>query len=230
MIAVEFVDATSGVVFARADLPPEQLPADFSLRTTLQLGGEPWLVETASRPAPGRLVLTVRRIERVAPQALLFSLPTLCEALPPLAPGPVPGGCLELHEDDWRQVEAATPAATTVVETEFAAIRRVYERHREPAGFRDLHARTVGPLIPRLPWNVLGPAEHEYAGVCFRGATRPVAGGFAVRVRGVTWYGLRDADQITLLAVAGPVTPAAGAVLSWAGLALVDWCRCEWIR
>ncbi|MET7401133.1 hypothetical protein ABZS66_47400 [Dactylosporangium sp. NPDC005572] len=230
MIAVEFVDAASGAVFAQADLRPEQLPADFSVRTTLQLGGEPWLVETAARPAPGRLVLTVRRIERAAPELLLYSLPTLCEALPPLAPGPVPGGCLELHEDDWRQVEAVAPAAATVVEAEFAAIRRVYGQHRDGAGFRDLHARTVGPLTPRLPWGALGRPEHEYAGVCFRGAPRPVAGGFAVVVRGVTWYGLREADQITLLAVAGPVTPTAGAVLSWAGLALVDWCRCEWIR
>src|SRR2546423_1435250 len=109
-VSVEFVDAATGLVFTRSDLPEDQLPDSFAPETTLHLGDDPWLVEGAEPSsaaefvASGRLVLTVRRLT-VSPQDVLYSLPTICDALPVVGPAPTRVDCLELHEDDWRQVE-----------------------------------------------------------------------------------------------------------------------------
>src|SRR5690348_16903151 len=104
-VSVEFIDAPTGRVFARSDLPAGQLPDSFAPETTLHLGDDPWLVEhaepwsAAEFVASGRLVLTVRRLTTVAPHDVRYSLPTICDALPVVGPAPTPVDCLELHED-----------------------------------------------------------------------------------------------------------------------------------
>jgi DNA-binding transcriptional ArsR family regulator len=106
----ELTDAT-GVVFARSDLPEGHLPDSFAPETILHLGDDPWLVKHAEPSSAaefivsGRLVLTVRRLTTVSPQDVLYSLPTICHALPAVGPAATRDDCLELHEDDWRQVE-----------------------------------------------------------------------------------------------------------------------------
>src|SRR6266536_3198985 len=91
-VSVEFLDAATGVVFARSDVPEGHLPDSFAPETTLHLGDDPWLVEHAEPSsaaefvASGRLVLTVRRLATVSPQDVLYSLPTICHELPAVGP------------------------------------------------------------------------------------------------------------------------------------------------
>lgn len=248
-VTVTFVDADTGQVMARSDLPATQLPDSFAVDTTLHLGDDPWAVEraepltAAEAVAAGRLVLTVRRLQRVSPQELLFSLPTICDALPAVdAPSSTSTEPLVLHEDDWRQVELVSRGLAPAVETELDAIRRVYTRHGHRGAddrivaFREIHVRSITSIAYPLSWprlrDLLPAADHEYAGVQFSGSTGLVVGSFALGFGPLTCYGILEEDQapvvgLHLTAGAGAVPVAAlQAVLRGFDLAVVDWCRC----
>ena len=247
-MSVEFVDAATGVVFARSDLPEGQLPDSFAPETTLHLGDDPWLVEHAEPSsaeqfvASGRLVLTVRRLTTVSPQDVLYSLPTICHALPAVGPATTPIDCLELHEDDWRQVELVSRSQAAAVEAELDAIQVVYEQHglRDSGGrlvgFSKIHVRRIVPLVEPIPQqrlrDLLASSGHEYGGVRFRNSAEVAVGSFAIGVGRLAWYGVTERDSVTVLglalAAAGGRIPAeaVGPVLREFDLVLVDWCRC----
>jgi hypothetical protein len=246
-VFVEFVDAENGLTFARTELPAEQLPATFAVDTTVQLGGDPWQVqraepvEAADIVAAGRLVLTVRRIAAVPPQDILYSLPTICDPLPAVEPAPAPADVLQLHEDEWRQVELISRSLGATANAELDAVQRVYEESskRDPdgriVGFQKIHVRTMAPLAGPVSrqrlWDLLPAPRHEHQGVTFGGGARLAVGSFALSRGGVTWYGLADHDAVTVLglqldgdrpATAADIEP----VLHAFDLVLVDWCRC----
>src|SRR5690242_17556226 len=108
-IHVELFDAATGTLIGEADLPAEQLPESFAASTTLHLGDADWHVERAEPMTrdeyvkAGHLVLRLREVVQVDPKQILFSLPTIEDALPPLHDGPGEEAAA-LREDDWRQV------------------------------------------------------------------------------------------------------------------------------
>jgi hypothetical protein len=243
-VSVEFVDAETGKGFARTDMPVEQLPDSFAPETTVHLGGDPWVVEradpvTAAECArSGRLVLTVRRIVTVSPRDILYSLPTVCDRLPPFGPSPTPIETLELHEDDWRQVEFVSRDRRSALEEELAAIERVYESHSQRDaqgrvfGFREIHVRRIEPLTQPVPWSALRallPApDIEYGAVSFRDHAGAVAGSFALGYGPLSWYGLNDDGAVPVLALrysGRPSMATVADVLRAFDLLLVDWCR-----
>jgi hypothetical protein len=251
-VSVTFIDSSTGHAFARSDLPAAALPASFAPETTLHLGDDPWLVERAEPPTTvealtiGRLVLTVRRLQSVPADKILYSLPTICETLPAVSPTPVTTGSLELHEDDWRQVELVSRRLTATVDTELAAIRRVYEddSQRDADGrivaFRKIHTRSIIPLADPLSWprlqGLLPAPPHEYAGVRFRRSAVVVVGSFALGFGPLTCYGITDQSRVTVLGLnlttdsgSIPVAPVE-AVLRAFDLVIVDWCRCTVIE
>jgi hypothetical protein len=231
MIRVVFVDAASGAEFGRAGIAPDELPETFGPGTTLMLGGDDYVVEQAEPAgfrAAGALTLTLRRVEAVDPQELLFSLPTICDTVPAAEQ------LGELHEDDWRQIEFVAEGLRDVVETEFGAIRAIYEHEAEfdaddsLTGFRRLHVREH-PAAP-LP----GPVSRErLLALLPAGEHTDGPGSFARTIGPVLVYGLSDADAVTVLGVqfsGAPGTALAGPlreVMTTFHLALVDWCRCE---
>jgi hypothetical protein len=241
-IRVVFVDAASGVEFGRADLPAEQLPDSFETGTALTLADTEWSVERAEPPtsaefrAAGALALTLRRVDLIDPREVLFSLPTICDAVPPAEQL----RWSELTEDDWRQIEFVAAGLTDVVETQFQAIREIYENHAEfgdddsLVGFRRLHVREH-PAAPlpglvskqRLLGLLPDDPDHE---------PDPDADSLFARTIGPTIvYGLSDGDAVTVLgvqfeeapepALAGPLRE----VMTTFHLVLVDWCRCALI-
>jgi len=248
MVSVEFIDAATGRVFARSDLPPGQLPESFAPETTLHLGDDPWQVEHAEPSsaaefvASGRLVLTVRRLTTVSPRDVLYSLPTICDALPMVSPASTPVDCLELHEDDWRQVELVSRNQATTVNTELDAIQAVYEQHRirdsdgRIVGFNQIHIRPGVQFIESVSWQrlraLLTASSREYSGVRFRGSTEVAVDSFAVGIGQMVWYGVTEGDTVTVLGLSvvaadGPIpTKAIEPVLREFDLVLVDWCRC----
>jgi hypothetical protein len=108
LIEVTLVDAKSGQRFSTTELPVDQLPETFELSTTMHIGADDWRVERADPidragyVASGRLTLVLRKTESVDPSKVLFSLPTLEDALPPMRE-PDSSSAYEMHEDDWRQ-------------------------------------------------------------------------------------------------------------------------------
>jgi len=230
-IHVVFVDAPSGAEFGRAAIPPDQLPETFDPGTALTLGGTEYAVERAEPAefrAAGTLRLTLRPVEPVDPGDLLFSLPTICDTVPPAEQ------LGELREDDWRQIEFVATGLADVVETGFAAIRDVYEREARFTdgdsllGFGRLHVREH-PQAP-LPGLV---SRQRLLNLLPVGEDTDGPGYFSRIIGPVLLYGLSDADAVTVLGLhfEGPPEPGLGAalreVMTTFHLALVDWCRCD---
>ncbi|WP_433040663.1 hypothetical protein [Dactylosporangium sp. CS-033363] len=234
-VQVTFVDAGSGQPFARSEMPAEQLPESFAAQTSLQLGQDQWVVERAEpetraeATARGQMVLTLRRVEMMAPQDILYSLPTLCAELPPLADEAAGADALVLHEDDWRQVELASRGNAAAIDGELAAIRRIFTEHRRGAGFDQIHLRELAALGEPLPsWaqvraNLPRP-DRELGGVRFRDAPNRVAGSFALAYgAGSVCYGVVQQDRVTVLGLIG--TPPVADLARALDLVVLDWCR-----
>ncbi|HMA38074.1 MAG TPA: hypothetical protein VKY74_26735 [Chloroflexia bacterium] len=252
-IEVQFRNATTGAVFAQATVPASQLPASFAPATTMFLGEAEYTVVQAHPPTAtefgqtGRLVLHLAPVTRVDPRQILYSLPTLCDPIPGLQPGTSKRGqpVVELHEDEWRQIECVSRQHAPAIAQECAAIRRIFQEASTAAGavraFRVLHLRQAIPVpIPAgLPIGAIvqtWPAAVPYAGVAYLQAEELIADGFAFRVGPLVFYGQVGAAGIVILglAPASASAPAApdlavqlGAFLTRYDLLLVDWCAIQ---
>ncbi|MFY1669796.1 hypothetical protein ACN27G_07525 [Plantactinospora sp. WMMB334] len=255
LVRVVFIDADTGARIGRTELPLGQLPESFQPATTLELADATWAVERAEPPtaaqfaATGTLTLTLRRIESVPADDILYSLPTLCATLPAVAAAPAGADRLELHEDDWRQVELVSADLGDEVHAELRTVRRSFEEHARRDGqgrihgFQGIHVRTrpVRPLSRPVSrnrlLNLLPPDVRDLGGIGFRGQRGIVPSSFAVAVGRVRLYGLADGDSVAVLAVKAEPDPAPqpapqpGLVsgleraMQEADLLLVDWCR-----
>jgi hypothetical protein len=243
-VRVRFVTADGGQPIGEGDFAPEQLPESFEARTTLELGGHSWEVVKAEPMTRAeyaktrRLTIAMRKIEvaHVSPKDILFSLPTLNDALPAIAPGSSKLGkkVLELHEDDWRQTELVARELSDVVAGELAQIRRILAARTGP-GFKELHVRKqpASPLVERhVTLDALMralPGAHLLDGVAFANVAGVVANGFAIESGDTRAYGLVEDGILTTLALQSPsAIPQPLADLAREhGLLLVRWCRGE---
>lgn len=252
-IQVRFFDATTGQPLGEASLPVGNLPQTFEAATTLKLGDKMYAVVSAFPKtaqefrATGQLRLDMREMqtETVDPKDILYSLPTLSSELPDLEEGSTKLGrqVLEMHEDDWRQIELVALTLETSIENELRAVARIHQKHRQSAGFDAIHIRKEVPAPMQGSWltldelrSYLGETASWFEGVAFQGMTGVVAGGFAVKLAsGVTLYGLQWGGRVQVLALRPPkgLTGAEADMRLVAGLAtrhqlcLVDWCRVD---
>jgi len=245
-VKVTFVDDGTGAEIAASEVPLEQLPESFALETEVTVGGASFVV-TGAEPqtkaefaGTGRLTVTLRRIERIDPRQLLYSLPSICgSALPETAEGPAGNDLLVLHEDDWRQHELVARALHPEIAEELAAIRRIHAEASAQVGWREIHVREriERPLPPGLTWQDvagrLGPHE-ALDGVAFGGRDRPVRGAVGARLPDeVVLWGVEQGGELTVLCVErlGSATETTVSRLKRIAdaldLALVSWCRCQ---
>lgn len=244
-VRVRFVSAESGSLLREAELLPEQLPESFAASTQLQLSGQPFQVTKAEPMTRAeyaktrRLTIVLRKVnvQPVSPQDILFSLPTLNDFLPAVAPGSTKLGqhVLELHEDDWRQVEFVARELGEVVAGELAQIRRILASRTGP-GFKTIHVREQpkSPLGERhltlaALARALGDAR-AYDGVAYQSGAGLVAGGFAFDCGATRVYGVASDGVVTTLALQrakdAPLH-AFAAIAHGHALLLVDWCAAQ---
>ena len=231
------MDAASGRSIGEVDLPSDNLPESFATTTTLHLGDSDWNVEhaepvrRADAVAAGWLRLVVRQVQikHVDPRTILFSLPTLENALPPMQDG---DGCdaLRIHEDDWRQVELVAARFEPEIAAEFAAIREVHAE-REGIGYRRLHVRE------RIPEPLAGVALTRDA--VSKGARRQlafdespgvVAGGFAFDLADGALYGREEARRVVVVGAWCAAPEVLADIARPHKLIIVDWCSARMLR
>jgi hypothetical protein len=208
-IHVQLVDVAGVVKFAPIMFPVERLPASFEADTTMHRPEGDWQVIEA-RPVSaeefkqtGKLTLLVQKLGEITNVPLgdvLFSLPTISNDLPAIAEGSSKLGknVLELHEDDWRQVEWVSASLMEPIEKELAAIRNIYEHERVDVGFRKVHVRDQIPqplLDATLNLHELASAVGKNAtmldGVSYAGVAGLVENAFALRlISSIEIYGL----------------------------------------
>ncbi|HEX8820590.1 MAG TPA: hypothetical protein VF794_11740 [Archangium sp.] len=252
-IQVRFIDAKTGQPIGEAELSAEQLPPSFEAATTLKIGAKSYEVVSADPMTAseyrktGTLRLTLREVNvsTVEPRAVLYSLPTLCEQIPAIEKGSTKLGksVLELHEDDWRQVEFVALTLESSIEVELRAIERIFTQHRKSPGFDALHMRKELPSPLQGCWltladlrSALGEAASWLDGVSFQGVAGLIADGFAVKLpSGFTLYGTQREGRIAVLALrptkGGAALEGDSRLLSALAirhqLCLLDWCRVE---
>ncbi|MEV6488795.1 hypothetical protein AB0M20_09175 [Actinoplanes sp. NPDC051633] len=226
-VSVFFVDAGTGETFARSDMPAGQVPVTFAPATTVQIGDDSWEVERADYVTDSRLVLTVRRLSTMPPREILYSLPSIADGLPPAGPGHSGEPVLDLHEDDWRQVELVSSALGPQVSAEFDEIERVlsaqaqHDAEGRVIGYRNIHLRSLTSLVTPVPWPGRDTGEVRLGG-------SPVAGSFAHNLGGAWCYGVAGPAGATVVGLHPNATPVAASLrplLVEHDLLVVDWCR-----
>lgn len=244
-VAVTFIDDATGNTLGVTEMPPADLPESFDLDTTLHLGDEDWSVvdaqpKTRSEYTKSKtLHLRLRRIEMMAPGDILYSLPSICNAIPGITDQPLSGNEFIVAEDDWRQFEFVSHDLAHDVDEEIEKIRLIHENAAAEVGWREIHVRSK----PELPLtSEFGLADLVRAlnvsanslGVKYPSAHSPIADGFAFQVNGLTVYGVAPNDKVQCIAFDqySETSPDDDSIARLESLAhelnldLVYWCRC----
>jgi hypothetical protein len=250
VVHLQCIDAATGQVFAQSHMPVEKLPRSFEAQTTMHRPDGDWEVVSA-RPmtaeealASGKLVLVLRKIETesVDPKDMLFSLATICDGpLPVIGEGSskLDADVIELHEDDWRQIEWISAMFRDVIDREFEAIRQIHETERVGPGFRKIHLRQaisapLGHLAVPLEnlRDALGEKAKWLDGVAYTGVAGIAKDAFAARlISSIELYGtVRDGTIQCLCTTVGrtnnvpiPDVTNLAAFAAERDLLLVDW-------
>ncbi len=242
-INVTFVDDRSDTVIGTVDLSPDSLPPSFNQETKLYIDDANWAVMDAQPStqaefvAQGSLTLRLSKVESVDPSKMLFSLPSLFDLLPESGSVDRDGTEFQVHPDGWRQVEYVSAKFADAVESEFSSILEIHETSSAASGWTKIHVRTepLHPISEGLSWaelcGLFPSAIHK--GLNFQGLNNRIENSFSLELKsGFCFYGLRNEDQIIVLALDQFSAPSCaeiekmGAFLKSNELLLVDWCRC----
>jgi hypothetical protein len=239
-VQVKLVDDRSGAVVAKTKAAPESLPESFFAHTTMHLGDTDWAIISAEPMTrgeygkTGRLVIRMRPVETMGASEILYSLPTICDCLPPAEGVAADGTEVVLHEDDWRQCELVSESLRPLVERELAAVKAIHEHERVGPGFRKIHPRQLISL-PIVDDTVLLTDLEPLVGtrrrrtVRFAGMGNRVSDLFAIELDDShLLYVLHEGPVVQVIGfqpTLGPVTPTLGAFAARFGLFAVDWCR-----
>ncbi len=244
-VLVTFIDEATGEPFATTKMRARELPEDFSVPTTMHLGGDDWQVVRADPNSRAKyskaraLELRVSRVLEIEAGAILYSLPTICDAIPGLSSEPVDGTEFVLAEDDWRQLELVSATCRGAVDQEIAEIRQV-QKLREPCGgWPELRVRSK-PRAPLACDLSLGELTRRLAGsvnvepLAYRAGSSRIDHGFALSSQGGRIYGVAPGGCVQVLALDPPElgaidqqsVSALRALAEDFDLELVDWCRC----
>lgn len=188
-----------------------------------------------------KLQLYLRKIEKMDPAKILFSLPSICDQIPPLGIVPLSGNDYVLHEDDWRQLEFVSQQFAQETTEEIEAIRQIHEQHAAEYGWRKIHVRSrlAIPISSHLTIHEVAQGfglSSNLSGVSYSKANNRIESGYSFTAKdGQKFYGLEADGIVTVLAVAREKlssTPfdsieLARKIASKFGLDLVAWCKCE---
>ncbi|MDF1836530.1 MAG: hypothetical protein P1V35_01560 [Planctomycetota bacterium] len=244
-VRVTLVDGLTGETVAVTKMNPKDLPGSFARATTMHVSGEDWQIVKAVPSSrveytkSRRLTLHLSRAHGLQAGAILYSLPSICDAIPGLGETAVDGSEFLLAEDDWRQVELVSSDQAEQVDRELELIRKVHGAGVEGGGWPEIRVRSK----PRAPISCdltlielmakLG-FKGRPGGLAYKDSPRRIQAGFVLRLKGLTLYGDAPQGRVRSLGV-GPrlewalPLEAMGQIRSLAedlGLDLVDWCRC----
>jgi len=244
-IKIAFIDDATGESIAVTEMPTSDLPESFVVDTTLHIGNEEWSIVDAqpmTRDAYTKsktLTLRLRRIELMALGDILYSLPSICDAIPCVEDQQLSGSEFALAEDDWRQFEFVSNELAPVVDEEIEKIRLIHENEAAEFGWQEIHVR-ANPELPLTCILTLADladslnAPCESVGVTFHGQRSQIANGYAFRTDDLTLYGVAPNGNVQTIALDqyADASPGAESINRLKTIAhdlrldLVYWCRC----
>jgi hypothetical protein len=141
------------------------------------------------------------------PQDILFTTPTLNDALPAnLGSAVVGDNCYQMHEDDWRQFEFVSAAFDSQLADEIAAIDKIWQEQSVPLGdhsaFRAVHVRKAIPNPLDIPFSVAefeGMFGGKVAPITIAGYDKVLRDVHAIRLQNLIVYGTISDGKIATL-------------------------------
>ncbi len=214
-IQVEFTDDGTGELIARSAMKPGDLPETFEINTTLNWQGQEWAV-TQADPIhskdfieSGYLKLKLQKVQKIDPNNILYTLPTISNEFPVVAGKPAFNNFnTNFYEDDWRQREFLNRASLPVVELEIEEIKKIWNDHSKKVegnfnAFTKIHVRSSIGLpclnidLKKLQ-DILAITETGSAYIDSRGF---VENGFSFETENTTYLGIVLKEMVTELCV-----------------------------
>jgi hypothetical protein len=149
-------------------------------------------------------------VATVNPKDVLFTTPTLNDALPKASDDPAPAdSCYEMHEDNWRQFEFVSPSFADEIAAEVAAIDKIWKEESVPlqgmgTAFRRVHVRKRIPKPLAIP---LSPADFEKllgslaSPMTLTGYDKTLRDVRAARLTNVIIYGAFHGGKVTTIGI-----------------------------
>ncbi len=135
-IKVQFIDNLNGQTIGISEMTADQLPETFSVETTMHIQDIDWTVEQAIPENSSEfiktksLVLKMRKVEKMNPNDIWFTTPTISSEFPQLTEKINETEFdIQIHEDDYRQNEFLNLSALPIVEIENIAIKDIWKNH-----------------------------------------------------------------------------------------------------
>lgn len=244
-IKVQFIDNLNGQTIGISEMTADQLPETFSVPTTMYIQDNDWNVEeaipenSADFTRTKNLVLKMRRIEKMNPNDIWYSLPTISNEFPQTTPKINETKFdIYIHEDDYRQNEFLNVSSLPQIEEEFNGIKEIWTNHSKKSEeytlFKICHVReTIGS--PNLTINFI-----ELKSLLKCDSVGQVVindevlnNGFAIKTENTTYFGTFNGDIVIELCIALRNENTSNEIIEINkafNLVFVNWYHCDLIK
>jgi len=215
-IRLEMIDVSTGKTMGVSEMPPEQLPETFEIETVLHIGESDWKIIEAI-PAKSEdflktknLVLKLSKVEKVDPQTILFSVPTICNTIPEVSDTKLfQTGLCVLQDDDWRQHEFLKVSDKPLIDFEIKKILYTQFKHRKSGDdeiptFDKIHVREKieNPNL-QIDFEKLKSllTVIEIGNIKLEGENGFIKNGFYLKTANSIFYGILENSLVTTFCV-----------------------------
>lgn len=244
-IKVQFVDNFNGQIIGVSQMTAEQLPETFSLQTTMRIQDKDWIIEEAIPENATEfiqtksLVLKMRKVEKMNPNNIWFSLPTISNEFPQLIEMTKETDFdIHIHEDDYRQREFLNIRSLPVVEQEFVGIKDIWENQSKKRDdytlFKTCFVReNIGAPNLTIPFQKLQNILHNNRIGQVIINNNVLKNGFSIKTDKTTFFGTLIADTVTELCILQWNENSVSEILEIDkafNLLFVNWYNCDLIK
>ncbi|MBS1572623.1 MAG: hypothetical protein JST62_09540 [Bacteroidetes bacterium] len=213
-IKVQFIDNLNGQTIGVSEMTADQLPETFSVATTMHIQDTDWTIEEAIPEnsvdfiKTKKLVLKMRKAEKINSNDIWFTTPTISNEFPQLIEKTKETEFdVFIHEDDYRQNEFLNQNSIPKIEKEFTAIKDIWSKHSKKSDdytlFKNCHVRnTIGSPNLKINFNELKSLLNcnSVGQVVINGNV--LSNGFSIKTENTTYFGILNDDLVIELCIA----------------------------
>lgn len=244
-IKVQFIDNLNGKTIGVSDMNADQLPETFSVPTTMNIQDADWNIEEALPEnsinfiKTKSLVLKMRKIEKMNPNDIWFTTPTISNEFPQTTPKTKELKLeIIINEDDYRQKEFLKVNSLLQIKEEFKAIKEIWTNHSEKSEeytlFKNCHLRkTIGSPNLTIDFNELKTLLNCNAVGQVNINGEILVNGFAFNTDNTTYFGTLKDDKVIELCVSQWSENTSSEILELNkafNLLFVNWYQCDLIK
>jgi len=246
-IRVQFIDCSTGNIIGVSNMSADQLPATFSVATTITISGfelqveEAFPINAVDFIKTKNLTLKLNKIEKINASNLVFSIPTVSNEFPTMSETSLFNDFqILINDDDLRQNEFLNKSALSLIDIEVEKVRDIIENYSQPLGedgmvFTKCHARDIIG-VPNL--NIDFAELKELLGVSdvgnlrIYGYTGFVLNAITLKTADTTFYGALNSEtnavaQLGISSFSENSINEIENIITKFELVFVNWCQCE---